>query len=533
MDLKSLPHIAPEKMGILLILAICFLYYFFLGWNNPSPPFSSDSFSYLTMADHIRSPVDKSREGYFTDSQFPPLYPLVLAMAGGSENLGMAHLASSLLLGLSLFIIYFWMVQQGLSPLASTLTTVAIAMSPMMNLYALMIMSENLYLLLSMLALFLLGKISRQESNREKLVLYAAAVCSLAMLSRTAGIALVFACGFMLVLNKVERRYTAILIMLLPNLLWSVYKKLMFPNANYMNNLTFFIEHNSWQNYLNMFWTNCVGYWEAWVKMFTPYANLAITTLLILCLLSAIYAISLRIAAKKVDAIYVLLYLAMILVWPYPAEADRFILVIFPLILFYGIEGGLIGLNQFWPKTLPLKRTLVIPIIIVTCILPTFSIKLNKWIAPIEADFQTYRKSPFWFEIENTQEALASIEHVHRLIIAVQYLNRYIPKDACVYFVIPQFIDFHSGFPGVHFRPPTKDLGNIENFPDCDYILASKFKVIQNDLPPYYPIFDINKEKVKPLFISKTDSGQLIAVLAKVIRPTAEVQTGQNSVKSL
>ena len=89
---------------------LCVVYYFW-GWSHVLGDLGGDNAYYLLTARHF-SPWSTHSDvaTYFaTHSQYPPLYPLVLAILGGGESLLVAHLITVTCLLLTFVVFYTWL----------------------------------------------------------------------------------------------------------------------------------------------------------------------------------------------------------------------------------------------------------------------------------------------------------------------------------------------------------------------------------------------------------------------------------------
>ena len=91
--------------------------YFLWTWSHELAEFGGDNAYYLLMAQHF-SPWSANyvvAEYFANRSQYPPLFPLVLAMFGGGNSVLAAHLITTSFLLLSFLVIYKWLSTLGIS----------------------------------------------------------------------------------------------------------------------------------------------------------------------------------------------------------------------------------------------------------------------------------------------------------------------------------------------------------------------------------------------------------------------------------
>jgi hypothetical protein len=161
-------------------------------WQANLATFADDSVSYLIAAQamspwqHASAPV---LEAFHREAPYPPLYPLLLALAGAGANFSWAHALSALLVAAWLPIVYLLAARWLQSRWTAVFVTLATALLPALWINAKGILSEPLYglLLLGLVYVLEVGPRGRRGP------FLAAALLSGLVLTRSAGLALVLA----------------------------------------------------------------------------------------------------------------------------------------------------------------------------------------------------------------------------------------------------------------------------------------------------------------------------------------------------
>ena len=171
---------------------------------------NGDSFYYITGAETMALGLGFGRLSgggdFIPTTHYPPSYSATMA---GLQLLGVDKLDSARLIAVVSFVVLISVVAMMLrreagSNIPAFVTSAILVTSPvMLNLYA-WVMSEALYLALAFMALYLLW--NSENQRRTLLVLAAAILCGLALLTRYVGIALAATGLVLIVLAKTSAR---------------------------------------------------------------------------------------------------------------------------------------------------------------------------------------------------------------------------------------------------------------------------------------------------------------------------------------
>ena len=151
----------------LFVLLFFFIFsglYLFWTWNPELAGLGGDNCIYLLTAKYYSpwSPPSDIARHFAQHSQYPPGYPLLLSLTGGGESVLAAHLATTACFLLALITLRSWLNTLGMQKTTIFLTLMLFALLPGTVKICMFILSENLYLLLSVLALYLVARAEKK-----------------------------------------------------------------------------------------------------------------------------------------------------------------------------------------------------------------------------------------------------------------------------------------------------------------------------------------------------------------------------------
>jgi len=333
--------------GFLLIWVIVYgVYLFSFTLFEGFSTISSDSFGYILLARKwsLYYPPSLAETLTWPVHTYPPGLAWLLAITGASESTWMGHLAVSLSMLLSLVLIG-WLACRELGWAIGGLLTISLSLLPGAVFSSMSILSENPYLALT-LAVLLLYSIIREKDSCSPVWFIALGLClSLAILTRTSGIALIAALMVVSLFDSSlprNRRMLFLFTALLSVCAWQLWG-LLDPQSKESSYLTFLapaLGHESMalvdriSNYLGSMLVNVQAMLSGWVNYISPGVTNLFLLLFSYALLGfCIVATLIRASALKLDAIYILFYLGILVLWPYPAEMLRFLHPVMMLLL--------------------------------------------------------------------------------------------------------------------------------------------------------------------------------------------------------
>lgn len=318
------------RRHLLFAVVLVLLAFFHLDWASTDQIgfLGGDGPNYLMLADHFTPYGEKDPvyDAVGQVSRFPPVYSALLGVFDASMNLHRAHWITALCLLFALVAYYSWLLGERFSPPQATLLVLILAVLPETLHVALAIQSEYLYLALSLVALILLRRFERARSR--ELLYMAAAVIAVTILTREVGLSLLLPLLVCAWRHSKRSVLWALAIAMVPVVDWHQFHQA--PNSYDKILLGYY--HSGGVSALKQ---QLVDEFAAMVDGFDKnfdfsggFKSLALTIGSI-CLLGTLW----RAVRLRLDALYVLANLAILLVWPYPEEAARFIWVLVPLLL--------------------------------------------------------------------------------------------------------------------------------------------------------------------------------------------------------
>ncbi len=464
MSLQNTPYVPklPAALGWLLA-GVVVLGYGYLGLSTVLPDFGGDNAAYWLTAQGWSpwQPPSTLAQDFARASTYPPLYPLLLAWAGGAASLQAAHTVTVTML-LTGFVALWWFARRaGMDGLAAAGVPLTFACLQVVRSEGLDLHSEPLYLLLTMLALGL-GLKLRAAPN------YASA---LALGLTVAGALLTRSCGLVLLLAvtitglRVRRREWGLA--LVPGGLALLVNALQQHSQH--RYVAEFIAHYVGAKTLptlleNL--TNLPGSWASAIAGNAPWPG----AVLILGLfgLTAIAAAGWRMRQGHLDGTYALLYVALVVVWPYPAETVR----LFMPYLGLAIAQICLAARDIWDcrKTLPWRQLWWLPLLFALGDTASF---IGRLTVPVPPDLAPYRRSNYWQE-PNLDDALLGVGFLRAADRALAALPTLVPESACVLAIKPAVVAALGG--RVAKQPPpiatnAADFASRLQASACDYAL--------------------------------------------------------------
>lgn len=442
---------SKRHMSVIALLAFVAAAYFTWTWQADLGQLGSDGPNYLMMANHyahgkLADPVYSDNAAY---SRFPPLYPLLLAWCHAADDFRLVHVVTTLCLILALVVYYTWLIVEGMSSAQSTLLVLLFAVLPGTWLAGLMVQSEYLYLLWSLLAILLL---TAHRRNGIANVLYGAALAiALATLTRTIGIAL-FA-PFALALLRASRREAALALMtsLLPLLIWYLLHR---SRVGYTDALGLIYSGDGLSTLRAQLAKELPALRTGFGTNFLHHARLqAIADVLgVLCVAGTAW----RFIKLKPDAVYIAANLLILMIWPYPEEAQRFLWVLVPLLLAQPILVAVTPKSSTTPSRASEWLTCTISGAVLLMTLPALALASDRYRSAAYVDLPKARTFVSWYG-EDATHAQDVVEIQTAMISSMRRVAEEVPENDCVIGTRPDLVSYfghrRSYFPPLNSVP--------------------------------------------------------------------------------
>lgn len=401
-------------------------------------------------------------------STYPPLYPAVLALLGGGISIRYAHYLTAAILVVALWVVRTFYRRLGIPAFTASILTFLFALLPIVRWEALDLHSEPLYLALSCAALVLALDRDGRELSLARLSLLGVAVAG-ALLTRTVGIALLGAVA----IHAFRLRSRAwFLPLALGAGAWIYEASSAHSTGSYLH---LFAQHFAQSDEpLTLIWQSFLGgYLAGVIGPDTPHWLMTVTTALLpLFLIGMVW----RAYCGFLDGYYALLYLVIILVWPFPAESTRLLMPIFPVIL--GQTAALLASCKLsFTQSL---RTVPVPAMVLVLALITVpdtirvAVRLATPVAPGGATFKRFRD---WYDPDPRQATymLGTYVAMHGILAEIP---KYVPEGDCVFAIKPSIVNLFGQRQA--YLPPLPDvpedafIGAVAEH-NCHYFLLLNF----------------------------------------------------------
>lgn len=450
LSLREVSRISPFQWFYFVTFIFLAAAYYAWTWSHELGEFGGDSAVYLLTARHFSPWGDPSNvAAYFAStSQYPPLFPFVLGLFGGGESVLIAHIVTTTFLLLAVITFYRWMLDLGFPVSHTSMAAVLFMLLPGVYMEALAIHSENTYLLSSMAGLM---AVSRAEtSDQGKWYWTGALSIAAASLTRGVGISLVAAFIAYLILRRPVRAWLYAIISTLPMVLWNLLHDKQGPS--YVDSFVEIYSGISLDNLPAHLGAELYALWNGWVGNFSisPIAFPVMGIIGTICLAGMLY----RLWQRKLDGLYVAAYLLLILIWPFPAEAQRFIYVVIPVLIAQGLLfAGMLPRAKLNVRYLDAQIIMLLCIFIVT--LPALTLTVVRFMHLPPAELSGLRHSPGWYA-QNPDDAMNNVVFDSLLTNHLRQIEDMVPEGSCIYSIKPSIIGFYAN--RVSMIPPRPHL---------------------------------------------------------------------------
>lgn len=474
--------------GLAAYALLCLAY---LGWCwvDDLTDLGGDSAMYMLMARHL-SPFHASSAVLaeaVRASAYPPLFPLLIGLCGGGMLAG--HLVALAGLLTALPVLYGWLRSEGLAPAPGLWLTAVFALMPGTYLLALNIWTENPYLSFSLAALLAVSRAASGGRGSARLLWLAAAAVALATLTRAAALPLLAAFALHLVLWRPRHGLWPLALAAGPFLLWAgLGRSQQSGFSNYLAQWTQHYGQDAAAGLLRQVAGEFGRLLQAWVQAWTGSAGSGSA------LRGAALAIGLvcvagwlrRLAQLRFDALYAALYAALLLSWPFPAEAERLLYVLVPVLL---AQGALL-LRELAAALGDGKAGALLPVylgILSISIAPALALTAQRYALPAPGGLELVKHTPEWYGDNRLRAAPAA------LVMAVNFntlrqVGAQVPAGACIFSIKPAVVTLYAE--RASYSPPAAavdEAGFERGMAQCRYLYP--MALVSPSFPePFYPL---------------------------------------------
>lgn len=321
-------------------------------WQPGLASFADDSVSYLVMA-QVFSPWQPAlppvAEAFAREAFYPPLFPLVLALAGGAHDIAVAHAITALLFAACLPLLYLLGMRWLGNRWAAAVVVAVTVLLPSPWIHVQGILSESLFCLLLIAVLCVL---ETGVDDRKRPWVLAALMAALA-LTRTVGIVVVVAYAFWAVSRR-DRPLSARVRALLPAFLTALayfgwvllrpaetaddYMRIVLERGQAV-----FSADHPWAALGRSLMKQANSLAEAWagaLLLFWEEGRPLRVVLAGAVGVLALAGVAARFVAGRPDAWMTAGYLATFLLWPFYDQMTRFLFPVLPVLILYAFWTG-------------------------------------------------------------------------------------------------------------------------------------------------------------------------------------------------
>ncbi len=440
---------------LLTFIVIAAAYYYWT-WSPLLAQLGGDNAIYL-MSANIYSPYENpSLVSIYFDSVsfYPPVYPLMLGLLGGGNSILLAHLITTSFLLLAIITLYWWMISLNFHRTHALVLVFIFSIIPGTYFQVMHIHSEHLYLLFSLIGICLVTQ--KEKTENHKLLWIAVISIACTTLTRSAGVTLVLSFIIYLVINSENKKYYLTIIAVLPMVLWGLLNNQ--DSDSYLDIVSNYYTTDFIAPLLKQILNQSYYMLNAWHLTFTQgnSGHTILNVFAIICVFSVIF----RMYKKKLDGIYVFLYLCMVISWPFPDELLRLLFPIMPILL---VQTSLCIkiIDDQWPASrFPLGNSILGATLLIILI-PNLLLTASRFNVLVDEKIiqPQYKKTYDWYQ-PNLRQAINKITFNHGVISGLEDAKNYVPADECVYSIKPGLVGIYMN--RISKAPPNSHVDDDE-----------------------------------------------------------------------
>jgi hypothetical protein len=486
-------------LAFAIVLVVGILVHGWIGLHAYTVTSFSDPMDYMFMADFYKALVyggelDQAAQ-FYRASRYPPIFPMLLGVLGaGSDAVHLSCIISNVTAVLAALSVWWWIRVERGNPWTATLIALALLAYPSFFLLNMFPVSEPLAMVFMAAAFALLAKPHPTRS----LLLVVGLLIGASLLVRTALLPLIPAFAIWLIIRRpVPFRHMLLPLMAacLPLLAWMAYRSLL-KAESYTSSLTaekIIAALGGWPDAL---WVQPTRLFEAWVANWGALPGVLVISVSALLALLAVAGCVIRLRRNAIDAWFLAGYIAMILVWPYPDEFGRFLVVVYPCILLCCLSATseLSKYLRSSPGSLRSQMaSLLLFVAVALATTPTAMSYAKRAALPVDEELLGDKREPLFFHSPTDEDALFAAELFARMRMTAQAATELVPEGGCIYAVYSQFIPLVAGRRGVTYPFELEDeQSGRERLIACDYFFLVGLGTIQTKSPPMYPWHALN-----------------------------------------
>ena len=446
-----------------------------------------DGAVYLLTARHFAAWLgpDPVAAAIASGSAFPPLYPAVLALTGAAQGGVAAHCVMVLFLVLALVAMYAWLLALGVGAATAACAAAVFALCPGTVWLMFNVLSEPLYLALALSACVLFVRTGQRTNSAPDAASFgAAALVAAAMLTRSAGVALVPALGVYLWRRHRARGVPALAAALVPQGLWMLvqppsspisYGSIAMGSASYLALHPGFLLDQA--GALAQGLRECLFLASPWIAVPLVVATFA--------------AAAARALRGQADAVALFCYFVLLLAWPFPNEAGRLVWVAVPWMM-----GNLLWAARWaaqrWAASAPalMPRLPALTVIsLALAVAPSPALVAARWFRADARAHPELRHVGAWY-LPRLVDAQRFAPMEQELAQAFRDFGGRMEPTECSLSILPRLMTYYGGRRSVLPPPPERDAAGFEaslQWRGCRYVVMIN-AVSDRGPQPFYPL---------------------------------------------
>jgi len=412
-----------ERRNILLIFVLTVVFCGFAVWMVvPAPPvgFYWDDSWYLVMAEWFSGRTEHRELAWnmLHLRQYPPLFPLTLSVTGNIfANPQNAFIMNALFLVAASAVAMIWFVKEKFSAATTAIAAVLVVFNPVALFWLPTLFSEHLFILLTTSALLLAN--SNREWRGRWLVI--GVITALAVATRSAGWALLAGMLAHLVLKRQVLPLSWFAAGSIAGLLGISFLKAGLPPAtSYLDILSETLGRLGWDYLVHQVRALIAGWRSLWGSGVGALMAAAMV----------IPGLLVRLKMNRPDAWFVMAYVGMLIVWPFPDSMSRFLWPAMPALLVAGHTSmALFGKQKFGSLIVGVALALIFALSATDGIGRT----LNRLIAPPSGELAELSRMPEWTRSGDRKTGLEILQARRQFLDDMQQISALTADNVCVY----------------------------------------------------------------------------------------------------
>ena len=422
--------------------------------------FRADDALYLLMADWFATDWREDPVLLYVQSvsHLSPLYSLVLAaVGGGSSQLDIAHLLQTAFFILAVFLHGRVLARIHGQLSVGLLLMAVLALAPASLLYNTEIWSEFLYL--ALIAGGILAALAARD--RPAWWLLSALLIGLAAVTRGFGIVAIIALLMVTAVRARKYLLPVTIICLAPLVLADLLG--LGGGRDYLEIFNSRISGDT--RLLHYMQLNIQAIAPGWYDVFSVERGAAAVAVSGVLGILALIGVCVRFWRFELDAVYTAGYMALLILWPFPVEVERFVYGLAPMIIIQASCGAAVLGAMINARTGQILAVLPVAALFVWVVGTGGSMGWRYLMHTPPSDIQSWRASRYWLEPASLADAEADIRMRQAMIDMLSAITERIPVKSCIYTMHPQAVMFYSRRIAWPQGPQADDMPR----PECKY----------------------------------------------------------------